>query len=253
MMVLIVNGVCKGTSFLFAKLGAAGPDEMTMWWLSARCCHFSHDFLMLFSHGSPPRNDKQMPNAFMDVIFLPSHALARTLHHLFLLLLPPSFSLFETSLLLFPCPVLSLSFCLCFGLSLPAGVVPDHCSGDYDPVFAAGRLLCLCLSGNRLLCLHHAGGAFCTQGAPTRYAPHTLKSILTNAANVKRAGLSVFKERVQAVLGEKNFWNAHCSVCILKNEALMRGLAVWSNKKTTWMIKSLISLQICPSRWQYKI
>lgn len=74
--------------------------------------------------------------------------------------------------------------------------------------------------------------------------------LLTNAADVKRAGLSVFKERVQAVLGEKNFWNAHCSVCILKNEALMRGLAVWSNKKTTWMIKSLISLQICPSRWQ---
>lgn len=76
MMMSIVNGVCKGISFLFAKQQASGPDEMTMWWLSARCCHFSHDFLMLFSHGSPPQNDKQMPNAFMDVIFHPSHSLA---------------------------------------------------------------------------------------------------------------------------------------------------------------------------------
>lgn len=83
MMMSIVNGVCEGSSFLFAKLWASGPDEMTMWWLSARCCHFSHDFLMLFSHGSPPRNDKQMPNAFMDVIFLPSHSLP--LHLYFIL------------------------------------------------------------------------------------------------------------------------------------------------------------------------
>lgn len=71
MMMTVVNGVYKGTSFLFAKLWASGPDEMTMWWLSARCCHFSHDFLMLFSHGSPPWNNKQMPNAFMDVFSYP--------------------------------------------------------------------------------------------------------------------------------------------------------------------------------------
>lgn len=83
MMMSIVNGVCKGTSFLFAKLWASGPDEMTMWWLSARCCRFSHDFLMLFSHGSPPRNDKQMPNAFMDGIFHRSRSL--TLQLFFLL------------------------------------------------------------------------------------------------------------------------------------------------------------------------
>lgn len=71
MMMSIVNGVCKGTSFLPAKLRAPGLDEMTMWWLSACCCHFSHDFLMLFSHGSPPRNDKQMPNAFYGCDFPP--------------------------------------------------------------------------------------------------------------------------------------------------------------------------------------
>lgn len=83
MIVSIVNGVWKVTSFLLAMLWAPGPDDMTMWWLSACCCHFSHDFLMLFSHGSPPRNDKQMPNAFMDVIFLPAHTLCfilRLLH-----------------------------------------------------------------------------------------------------------------------------------------------------------------------------
>lgn len=83
-MVSIVNGVWKGTSFLFALLWAPGSDDMTMWWLSACRCHFSHDFLMLFSHGSRSQNDKQMPNAFMDVIFLRAHALC------FILRLPSS-------------------------------------------------------------------------------------------------------------------------------------------------------------------
>ncbi len=120
MMMSIVNGVCKGTSFLFAKLWAPGPDEMTMWWLSARCCHFSHDFLMLFSHGSPPRNDKQMPNAFMDVIFLPSHSLSLSLSALFSTSSPltPPASLFLLTINLtlpFPLPLfqplfLSVSF-----------------------------------------------------------------------------------------------------------------------------------------------
>ena len=89
MMMSIVNGVCKGTSFLLAKLRAWGPDEMTTWWLSARHCHFSHDFLMLFSHGSPPQNDKQMPRAFMDVIFLLSHSLALQLYFILHLQLHP--------------------------------------------------------------------------------------------------------------------------------------------------------------------
>lgn len=176
MMMSIVNGVYKGTSFLFAKLWASGPDEMTMWWLSACCCCFSHDFLMLFSHGSPPRNDKQMPNAFMDVIFLPSPTLSLQLHFILHLLssntlLSPSFSLHKPHayLFLFLCfnPSLSFSLLPSLCLPLPAGAVPDHGSSDYDPVFAAGRLLCLCFSGNSLLCLHHSGGAFCTQGALT--------------------------------------------------------------------------------------
>lgn len=46
---------------------------------------------MLFSHGGPLRNDKQMPNAFMDVIFHPAHALTLTLCFILHLLLshPP--------------------------------------------------------------------------------------------------------------------------------------------------------------------
>lgn len=125
MMISIVNGVCKGTSFLFAKLWAPGPDEMTMWWLSARCCHFSHDFLMLFSHGSPPRNDKQMPNAFMDVILLPSHSLALTLNF-FLHLLSSNPS----------CPPLSLQ-------------IHSYFSSFFVPTSLSFRFslsLCLCLS-----------------------------------------------------------------------------------------------------------
>ncbi len=122
MMLSIVNGVCKGTSFLFAKLGAPGPDEMTMWWLSVRCCHFSHDFLMLFSHGSPPRNDKQMPNAFMDVIFLPSpcsrfHILLYSPPPLLHPAPPPPFSLLRFlcyNLFSFP----SLSLCVSVSLFL---------------------------------------------------------------------------------------------------------------------------------------
>lgn len=117
---------------------------------------------MLFSHGSPPRNDKQMPNAFMDVIFLPSHSLALQLDFILHPPLPPPSSLNLT--LTFPPP-----FCFFVFISLPAGVVPDHGSSDHDPVFAAGRLLCLCRSSSRLLCLHHSGGAFRTQGALTRH------------------------------------------------------------------------------------
>lgn len=134
MMISIVNGICKGTSFLFAKLRALGPDETTMWWLSARCCHFSHDFLMLFSHGSPTRNDKQMPNAFMDVIFLPSRSLDLSFSHFALFctstpLTPPaSFFLFTLNLTFpFPYPLFQLSFfpflSLCIGLSLSLQVL----------------------------------------------------------------------------------------------------------------------------------
>lgn len=48
-----------------------------------------------------------------------------------------------------------------------AGFVSDHGSGDDDPVLAAGRLVRLRFSCNRLLSLHHSGGALCTQGALT--------------------------------------------------------------------------------------
>lgn len=122
MMMSIVNGVYKGTSFLFAKLWASGPDEMTMWWLSVRRCH---DFLMLFSHGSPPRNDKQMPNAFMDVIFLLSHSLNLSLSNSTLfstsspLLNPSPFLLLTLNLTLaFLFPLFTLLFFFCFSLSL---------------------------------------------------------------------------------------------------------------------------------------
>lgn len=139
MMISIVNGVCKGTSFLFAKLWAPGPDEMTMWWLSARCCHFSHDFLMLFSHGSPPRNDKQMPNAFMDVIFFPSQSLALTL------------TLFSTSSPITPPASLFLFYLtLTFPLPLPL----------FQPLFLSVSLSsCRCCAWSRLRwlwsCLHN--------------------------------------------------------------------------------------------------
>lgn len=84
---------------------------MTMWRLSARCCHFSHDFLMLFSHGSPPRNDKQMPDAFTDVIFLPSHPVALQLCFILHLLSsnPTPFFLFTFNLAL---PFVLTSFSL---------------------------------------------------------------------------------------------------------------------------------------------
>lgn len=61
---------------------------------------------MLFSHGSPPQNDKQMPNAFMDVIFHPTHALALTLLYSPPLLLPPPTTTTSASLFLF---ILNLS------------------------------------------------------------------------------------------------------------------------------------------------
>lgn len=70
MKMSIVNGVCRESVFLSAQLWASGSDETTTRWSSERCCLLCHDFLILFSLGSPLRNDKQMPNAFMDVIFL---------------------------------------------------------------------------------------------------------------------------------------------------------------------------------------
>lgn len=73
--------------------------------------------------------------------------------------------------------------------------MPDHGSGDYDPVFPAGRLLCLRFSCNRLLCLHHPGGAFCTQGALTRYRhPQKPPHAAAVKSKVKRARLRVFSE-----------------------------------------------------------
>lgn len=158
---------------------------MTMWWLSACCCHFSHDFLMLFSLGSPPRNVTQMPNAFMDVSF-PTLTISLSNYAFFFSSPPLAYSpittpLFLPSLFLFtlnlihphfsfvPTSLFSIFVFFCFCLSPPAGVVPDHGSGDYDPVFTAGCLLRLCFPGNCLLCLHHSGGALCAQGAPTHY------------------------------------------------------------------------------------
>lgn len=61
---------------------------------------------MLFSHGSPPQNDKQMPNAFMDVIFHPTHALALTL-------------LYSPPLLLSTPPTSASLFLFILNLSLP--------------------------------------------------------------------------------------------------------------------------------------
>lgn len=153
---------------------------------------------MLFSHGSPPRNDKQMPNAFMDVIFLLSHPLA-LLCFFFL-------SLLSSKTHSHPHPALPFLFHLAHPLlklffSVSAGAMLDHGSSDYDPVFTAGRLLCLCLSSNRLLCLHHPGGAFCSQGALTRHW-HLWESTAHNKehthialkAKVKLSGLSVKEE-----------------------------------------------------------
>lgn len=132
----------------------------------------------------------------------------------------------------------SLSFhsSLCFCLSLPAGAVPDHGSGDYDPLFTAGRLLCLCFAGNRLLCLHHSGGAFCTQGALTCYW-----HLLETAARDEGCTRIVVKSKVKCAQLRK--FSMYCMVrendrlhvvaLHFKNhQALMLGLTGTSNKKT---------------------
>lgn len=70
---------------------------------------------MLFSHGAPLRNDKQMPNAFMDVIFHPAHALTLTLCFiLHLLLSHPLLPSILTSSFLFILNLTRLHFSIFF-------------------------------------------------------------------------------------------------------------------------------------------